>query len=56
VFTLAQSPNPPTSLHLYLNGIRLTAGQDFSLVENTITINAGETPATNDVFVADYRY
>ena len=56
VFTLSQTPNPPISLHLYLNGIRLTAGQDFTLVGNTITINAAETPTSNDVFVADYRF
>jgi hypothetical protein len=56
VFTLANTPNPPISLHVYLNGVRLTAGQDFTLVGNTITIDAAETPGVNDVFVADYRF
>lgn len=56
VFTLANTPAPPISLHVYLNGIRLTAGQDFTLVGNTITIDAAETPGINDVFIADYRY
>lgn len=56
VFTLANAPTPPISLHLSLNGIRLTAGQDYTLAANTITMDAAITPGTTDVFVADYRF
>jgi len=58
VFTLANTPNPAGSLHLYKNGIRQRsgAGNDFVLVTATITFEAGNIPQTGDVLLADYRY
>lgn len=38
VFTLIGAPSPPTSLQLYLNGSLLSAGTDYSLSGNTITM------------------
>lgn len=55
-FTLANTPNPPASLHLYLNGIRLTSGVDYTLTGNAVAIANGGSVASNDVFGADYRF
>jgi hypothetical protein len=56
-FTLVNSPTS-TSLHLYRNGQRLTAGAsaDYQITGNTITFNAGTKPQTGDVLLADYRF
>lgn len=53
-FTLAHTPSTG-SLHLYLNGVRQTAGGvDYSLSTNTITYVSA--PITGDTHLADYRY
>jgi hypothetical protein len=58
-FTLANNPNPDTSLHLYYNGIRQRPGAsyDYTLSGTTITLNF--TPSVGpptDTLLADYRY
>jgi hypothetical protein len=58
VFTLANAPNPPSSLKLYSGGLRLkrTVGLDtgdYALVGNTIALNTA--PSTNTIQQADYR-
>jgi hypothetical protein len=55
-FTLAQAPTPASSLHLYLNGVRLRQGTDYTLSGTTITYVAGSVPQTGDTHHADYRY
>jgi hypothetical protein len=55
VFMLVGVPNPPTSLHLYQNGIRLSPNVDFTLSGNTITFILAATPQFGDMLVADYR-
>jgi hypothetical protein len=55
-FTLANAPTPATSLHLYLNGVRLRQGTDYTLSVATITYAAGSIPQTGDTHHADYRY
>jgi hypothetical protein len=55
VFTLANAPNPPGSLAVYRNGVRLRAGFDYTLSTNTITFLAGAIPRTGDSLVASYR-
>ncbi len=54
-FTLANTPSSPGSVHLYLNGLRMSPGVDFTISGNTITFLAGSTPQTGDVLVASYR-
>lgn len=55
VFTLANTPSPVASLHLYLNGLRQRAGgQDYTLSGLTITFVTA--PSTGDILLADYRY
>jgi hypothetical protein len=53
-FTLANTPIPAASLLLYLNGLRLRLGVDYTLSGSTITMIA--IPQTGDNLVADYRY
>jgi hypothetical protein len=56
VFTLLAAPSPATSLQLYLNGLRMDPGVDFSLTGSTITFITASTPQTGDILVASYRY
>jgi hypothetical protein len=57
VYTLAFAPNPPTSLHLYRNGVRQSMAQDFTLNGNVVTFGPGvETPGVLDVLLYDLRY
>ena len=55
-FTLANTPVTGT-VCLYANGIRQNAGgsNDYTISTNTITFNAGATPQTGDVLLADYQ-
>jgi hypothetical protein len=55
VFTLVQAPNPSASLGVYLNGIHLEVGLDYTLNSNSITFIAGVVPQTGDVVVCSYR-
>jgi hypothetical protein len=55
VFTLLNAPNPPESLAVYRNGVRLRAGSDYSLTTNAITFFAGAIPRSGDSLVASYR-
>lgn len=51
-FTLAHPPG--TTLHLYLNGLRLTVSIDYTITSSTITMST--IPYTGDTLIADYRY
>lgn len=53
-YTLVQAPNPAASLALYLNGLRLEAGIDYTLSGNGITF-VTVVPQTGDVLQAYYR-
>lgn len=53
-YTLANTPSPATSLHLYKNGIRLKLTDDYTL--STATITMVSAPATSSTLLADYRY
>ncbi len=55
-FTVAFTPSPAGSLQLYLNGLRLDAGVDYSLLANTVTFFVASTPQTGDLLLASYRY
>jgi hypothetical protein len=54
-FTLANVPNPPTSLALFRNGLLLTQGGDYTLSSNAITFQTGAVPQLADVLLASYR-
>ena len=54
IFTLAHSPNPSSSLQLFLNGALQHQGADYTLVNNVITFNGA--PTTGSVLLAFYVY
>lgn len=54
-FTLANSPNPSSSLRLYRNGLTMKPGFDYNLSGNTITFLPASTPQIADVLLAFYR-
>ncbi|MBL8228096.1 MAG: hypothetical protein JNL98_06450 [Bryobacterales bacterium] len=54
-FTLANPPNPATSLQLFRNGIFQKPGLDYALAGNTITFTSLSVPQANDVILASYR-
>lgn len=54
VFTLANEPSPASSLQLYINGLRMHSGVDFTLTGNTITL-IGFIPGPGQNIVASYR-
>jgi len=53
-FTLAHTPSPGSSLQLFLNGLRLSAGagNDYTLSGATITM--ANAPAEGGALIADY--
>jgi hypothetical protein len=55
-FTLAFSPAPPSALLLYLNGLYMTSGVDYTLSGSTITFLTASIPQIGDVLTASYRY
>jgi len=55
VFTLANTPNPASSLRLYRNGLAMKPGVDYNLSTNTITFLSASTPQGGDVLIAFYR-
>ena len=54
-FTLSQSPSPSSSLAVYRNGVRLTAGVDYTATGTAITFGPTLLPQTGDVLVCSYR-
>jgi hypothetical protein len=55
-FTVANAPSPNASLELYLNGLRLEQGVDYSIIGSTITFTSAAVPQTGDLLLASYRY
>jgi len=55
-FTLANVPNPPTSVALYRNGVLMASGVDYALNGQTITFVAASAPQTGDTLVCSYRH
>ena len=54
-FTLANAPNPSTSLHLYRNGLRQKLGFDYTFSGSTIVFLTVATPQPGDTLLVDYR-
>lgn len=55
-FTLANAPSPATSLLLYLNGLLMNQGLDYTINGSTITFALTSTPQAGDLLEASYRY
>ena len=61
VFTLSQTPNPPGSLKVYVNGLRMKAMNaagvgDFTLSGNVVTFASLSAPGACDSLIFDYTY
>lgn len=56
VFTLANAPNPPESMLLLKNGLKLRAGVAFTLTGKTITFVPARKPQIGDILEVHYRY
>jgi len=54
-FTLAQSPNPATSLSVFRSGVRQKSGADYTVNGSTLTFVSGHVPQTGDVLQCSYR-
>jgi hypothetical protein len=54
-FTLANPPNPATSLVLFRNGVEQTPGADYTLTGSTVQFLAGAIPQPGDSLTAWYR-
>jgi len=55
-FTLSFIPNPPTSLKVYVNGVRHKAGIDYALSGNLVTFAVASAPQVGDNLIFDYCY
>jgi hypothetical protein len=54
-FALANTPNPPSSLTFFRNGLLLRAGTDYSLAGKTIIFASGSLPTPGDILQVSYR-
>ena len=55
-FTLANAPNPSSSIALSRNGLMQQQGVDFTVqLDGSILFNSSSTPQIGDVLVASYR-
>jgi hypothetical protein len=54
-FSLAQAPEPVTSLSLFRNGLLLKQGLDYVLSGSTVVFTAAAAPQPGDVLTANYR-
>ena len=55
LFSLANTPAPAVSLTLFLNGLALAQGFDYSLSGAAITFATASEPQTGDTLLAYYR-
>jgi len=54
-FTLANTPNPASSVAVYRNGLLLKQTGDLTISGNTITFVAGAIPQASDSLLVSYR-
>jgi hypothetical protein len=54
-FSLANTPAPSTSLSLFLNGLVMSPGVDYTLSGSVITFATASEPQTGDLLLAYYR-
>jgi hypothetical protein len=56
VFSLANAPSPISSLDLYLNGLLMRQGDDYTLSNNIVTFVTASTPQSGDTLLTSYRF
>ena len=52
---LSRAPDPPSSLKVFRNGIRLASSVDFVLV-GSLVVFINSAPTSDDQLIAEYRY
>jgi hypothetical protein len=55
-FTLAFTPSPSSSVQLYVNGLRMDQGVDYTISGAVVTFLSAAVPQTGDLLLASYRY
>jgi len=55
-FILAFAPSPVTSVQLYVNGLRMDQGLDYTISGSQITFATTSVPQIGDIVLASYRY
>jgi len=54
-FNVSQAPSPSASLTVFLNGLLMRAGVDYTLSGSTITFLTASVPQSGDVLLCSYR-
>jgi hypothetical protein len=54
-FTLSQTPSPGASLTVFLNGLKMNAGVDYTLAGTAITFASASVPQSGDILLCSYR-
>jgi hypothetical protein len=54
-FALSQTPSPSASLTVFLNGLLMSVGVDYTLSGSTITFLTASVPHTGDILLSSYR-
>lgn len=55
-FNLAFTPSPTSSVQVYLNGLRMLQGLDYTISGSTITFLPVSIPQLGDIILASYRF
>jgi hypothetical protein len=55
VYQLAYTP-ATGSVHVYLNGLRMHASDDYTITGRVIAFQSGVIPQTGDILFVEYRY
>jgi hypothetical protein len=55
VFALSSTPNPPSSLSLFRNGMLMLPGLDYTLAANVISFPLIDRPQSGDIIMTSYR-
>jgi hypothetical protein len=54
-FTVSQTPSPSTSLSVFLNGLLMSIGVDYTFSGTTITFLPASVPQSGDILLCSYR-
>jgi len=55
IFTLSATPDPPSSLAVYRNGLLQKVAQDYTFGGRTVQFTTASTPQPGDTLLASYR-
>lgn len=55
VYTLTHTPSPAASFQMFVNGIRWTPGNDFTVKSTSVTLMNGQALSASDEVSCSYR-